>query len=94
MYILIPVLAAVLGGWVGAYFGSKYQKEKEEEKMTEVRDIAIKALDILKKYSKQLFCNAEDDFNTSLTITDKRCVIVLLAWENILLLEYYTSKHA
>lgn len=77
-YIFIPLLAAVLGGWVGAYFGSKYQENKEERKMSELRGIAIKALNIIKKYAKQAYINAEDDFNTSLTITDKRCIIVLL----------------
>ena len=77
-YILIPILAAVLGGWVGAFFGNKYQKAKEDEKMADVRAIAIKALDIIKKYSKQSYCIAENEFNTSLTITDKRSVIVLL----------------
>lgn len=77
-YILIPILTAVIGGWVGAYLGSKYQEKKEEKKMVEVRDIAVKALTILRKYAKQVYSNAEDDFNTSLTITDKRCVIVLL----------------
>jgi hypothetical protein len=77
-YILIPILTAVIGGWVGAYLGSKYQENKEENKMAEIRDIAVKALTILKKYAKQEYSNAEDDFNTSLTITDKRCVIVLL----------------
>lgn len=78
VYVFIPILSAVLGGWVGAYFGSKYQESKEEKKMAEVRGIAIKALTVLKKYSKQFYCNAENEFNTSLTITDKRCVIVLL----------------
>lgn len=77
-YILIPILAAVLGGWVGAFFGNKYQKAKENEKMADVRNIAIKALGIIKKYSKQSYCMAENEFNTSLTITDKRSVIVLL----------------
>lgn len=78
VYILTPILAAVLGGWVGAYFGSKYQKNKEEKKLAEVREIAVKALTIVKKYAKQEYSKAEDEFNTSLTITDKRCVIVLL----------------
>lgn len=78
VYILTPILAAVLGGWVGAYFGSKYQKNKEEKKLAEVRKIAVKALTIIKKYVKQEYSKAEDEFNTSLTITDKRCVIVLL----------------
>ena len=77
-YVLIPILAAVLGGWVGAFFGNKYQKAKEDEKMADVRAIAIKALGIIKKYSKQSYCMAESDFNTSLKITDKRSIIVLL----------------
>lgn len=77
-YILIPLFAAVLGGWVGAYFGGKYQSARENKKMKEVRDIAIKALDILKKYNKQTFTEAESEFNTSLTIAEKRTIIVLL----------------
>lgn len=77
-YFLIPIFAAVTGGWVGAFFGNKYQKAKEDKKMAEVRAIAIKALNIIKKYSKQSYCVAENDFNTSLSITDKRCIIVLL----------------
>lgn len=78
IYILTPLFAAVLGGWVGAFFGNKYQKAKEDEKMADVRNIAIKALSIIKKYSRQSYCMAENEFNTSLTITDKRSVIVLL----------------
>lgn len=78
IYILTPILAAVLGGWVGAYWGSRYQENKEEKKLSEVRNIAVKALTILRKYAKQEYGKAEDEFNTTLTITDKRCVIVLL----------------
>lgn len=78
VYISTPLIAAILGGWVGAFFGNKYQKAKEEEKNAEIRKIAIKALHIIKKYSKQSYCAAENEFNTSLTITDKRCIIVLL----------------
>ena len=70
VYIFTPILAAVLGGWVGAYLGSRYQENKKEKKLTEVRNIAIKALKILRKYSKQEYGKAEDEFNTSLTITD------------------------
>lgn len=76
--IVIPILTAVIGGWVGAYFGMLYQRKKEDEKMQSVRSIAIKALDIIKKYSKKQYTEAESDFNTSLTIAEKRTVIVLL----------------
>ena len=46
--------------------------------MKKVRAIVIKALDVIKKYSKQSYMNAESDFNTSLSITEKRMVIVAL----------------
>ena len=29
IYVLVPILTAVLGGWVGAYFGNKYREDKE-----------------------------------------------------------------
>jgi len=77
-YILIPILAAVLGGWVGAFFGNKYQKAKEDEKMAEVRNIAIKALNIIRHYNGQSYVKAENQFNTDLTIAQKRTIIVLL----------------
>lgn len=77
-YILIPILTAVLGGWVGAYFGNNYQKAKEDEKMAEVRAIAIKALNIIYHYKGQSYVKAENQFNTDLTIAQKRITIVLL----------------
>jgi len=77
-YVLIPILAAVLGGWVGAFFGNKYQKAKEDEKMTKVRGIAIKALKILESYAKKSYREAESEFNNSLSIPEKRTIIVAL----------------
>ena len=29
IYVLVPILTAVLGGWIGAYFGNKYREDKE-----------------------------------------------------------------
>ena len=77
-YVLIPILATVLGGWVGAFFGNKYQKAKEDEKMREVRAIAIKALNVIRHYKDQSYINAENQFNTDLTVAEKRTIIVLL----------------
>ena len=31
MFVLVPILTAVLGGWVGAFFGNKYRKDKETQ---------------------------------------------------------------
>lgn len=46
--------------------------------MQKVRDIAIKALNIIKKYDKQPYTNVDDQFNTDLTIEQKRNTVVLL----------------
>ena len=76
--ILIAILTAIIGGLVGTYFGARFLNMREESKMKEVRAIAIKALDVLKKYSKQSYRNAENDFNTSLSLVEKRTVLVAL----------------
>lgn len=77
-FILIPILAAFFGGWVGAFFGKKYQERKENNKMKDLRDIAIKALNIIKKYNNQSYKAVENQFNTDLSIAQKRTIIVLL----------------
>ena len=46
--------------------------------MAEVRDIAIKALNIIRHYNGQTYVKAENQFNTDLTIAQKRTIIVLL----------------
>lgn len=75
---IIALLTALIGGLIGTYFGARFLNMREESKMQRVRDIAIKALNVIKKYSKQSYRNAENDFNTSLSITEKRMVIVAL----------------
>lgn len=75
---IIALLTALIGGLIGTYFGARFLNMREENKMQRVRDIAIKALNVIKKYSKQSYRNAENDFNTSLSITEKRMVIVAL----------------
>ena len=78
IYVLVPILIAVLGGWVGAYFGNKYRKNKESHEKEIVRNIAIKALNILKSYSGKSFLEAEGEFNKSMSIAEKRTVVVTL----------------
>lgn len=75
---IIALLTALIGGLIGTYFGARFLNMREESKMQRVRDIAIKALNLIKKYAKQSYRNAENDFNTSLSITEKRMVIVTL----------------
>ena len=73
---IIALLTALIGGLIGTYFGARFLNMREENKMQRVRDIAIKALNVIKKYAKQSYRNSENDFNTSLSITEKRMVIV------------------
>lgn len=75
---IIALLTALIGGLIGTYFGARFLNMREENKMQRVRDIAIKALNLIKKYAKQSYRNSENDFNTSLSITEKRMVIVAL----------------
>lgn len=77
-YILIPILTAGIGGWVGAYFGDKYRRDKESKEKEIVRDIAVKALNILKSYAKKSYREAEGEFNRAMSIAEKRTVIVAL----------------
>ena len=78
IYVLVPILTAVLGGWVGAYFGNKYREDKESHEKEIVRNIAIMALDILKSYSGKSYREAEGGFNKSISIAEKRSVVVAL----------------
>ena len=68
---MISLLIAIIGALIGTYGGAYFLGKRQEPKMKEVRGIAIKALMVLKKYSKQSYRNAENDFNTSLSLVGK-----------------------
>lgn len=76
--IIVTFLSALIGGLIGTYAGARFLNTREENKMKKVREIAIKALNIIKKYSRQSFKASENEFNTALTITEKRTIIVAL----------------
>lgn len=78
MEYIIALLTAIIGGIIGTYCGARFLNKREEDKMGKVRTIGIKALNVLKKYSKQSYKNAENDFNTSLSLVEKRTVLVAL----------------
>ena len=78
IYVLVPILTAVLGGWIGAYFGNKYREDKESHEKEIVRNIAIKALNILKSYAGKSYRETEGEFNKSMSIAEKRTVVVAL----------------
>ena len=41
VYVLAPILTAVLGGCFGAYFGNIYSENKESVEKDNIRNIAI-----------------------------------------------------
>lgn len=78
IYVLVPILTAVLGGWIGAYFGNKYREDKKSHEKKIVRNIAIKALNILKSYSGKSYRETEGEFNKAMTVAEKRTVVVAM----------------
>ena len=71
--ILIPILAALLGGFFGAWFQNMFLLHKTNK----VRNIAIRGLRVFKKYAKdgQTYDTATSDFNNELNIVEKHFTI-------------------
>lgn len=76
--IIITALTALIGGIVGTYGGSYFIGRKQQKQLNNVREIAINALDLFKKYKNKTYHDAANDFNVTFTITDKRIIIVAL----------------
>lgn len=80
VYIFVTLLSGAVGAGIGTYFGAYFSARKQEERNREIRKIAIKAVNIIKKYSgkSNTYDVAEADFNTSLSVAEKRVFIVAL----------------
>ena len=78
--VLLSAITALIGGFIGTFLGTFLITKKSEIKMKMVRKVAIKGLDIIKKYAsdKLTYCNAQDQFNKDLNIVEKRTVLVCL----------------
>jgi len=78
--LLVNIITALISGFIGTYFGSFWISKRQERKMSKTRLIAVKALNIIKKYSQKnkSLRSAENDFNTSLSVPEKRAIIVCL----------------
>ncbi len=76
---LLPLISGTLGALIGTYLGSRFLSWKQERKIRNVRATAVKALDIFKSYAKHhSFCDAENEFNNKLNVSEKRAVVVAL----------------
>lgn len=76
--IVLTLLTSALGAFIGTLYGSKKLYEYQQSGKITTRKVAVKAIEILKKYAGQPFTNAQSDFNTSLSISEKRAVLVAL----------------
>lgn len=76
--IIVTLLTTAIGAFVGTLYGSKKLYEYQQSGKISTRKTALKAVEILKKYAGQPYYNAQSDFNTSLSISEKRAVLVAL----------------
>lgn len=77
---LLPLLSGTVGALIGTYCGSHFLHWKKEKKIKRVRAMAVKALNIFKEYAqkKKNYAEAENEFNTKLSVSEKRAVVVAL----------------
>lgn len=75
---LLPLISGAMGAIIGTYGGSYFLYRRTERKTERIRDIAIRGLDIFKKYAKKSYKETVSQFNTDLNISEKRAVIVAL----------------
>lgn len=80
IYVLVTLLSGVAGAWVGTYCGAFFSAHREEKRKKDMRNIAIKGLNIIKKYSVKgnSYDVAEAEFNNLLSVAEKRAFVVAL----------------
>lgn len=76
--IIISCATALIGGIVGTYGSSHFITRKQEKRQENIRKIALRALNIFKDYDGKTYHDAESEFNTKLSITEKRIILVAL----------------
>lgn len=78
--VIVTLLSGAIGAIIGTYYGALFATKRQEKRIKEVRSIALKGIGILKKYARknQSYDMATDDFNNSISIAEKRAVIVAL----------------
>ena len=71
-------MTTALGAFIGTFYGSRKLYQYQQSGKIATRKVAIKAVEILKKYAGQPFSSAKSDFNISLSISEKRAILVAL----------------
>ena len=78
--IIVTLVSGAIGALIGTYGGAYFSALRQERRTKELRDTAIKALQIFLKYArkKQTYDVASSEFNNSLSVAEKRVFIVAL----------------
>ena len=77
---LFSLLSGAVGALIGTYGGVYFSFNKQEKSKRLSRTMAVKAIDIFKKYSKKngTFDQANQEFNNSFSLAEKRAILVAL----------------
>lgn len=80
VYIAVTLLSGVVGAFIGTYFGAVFSARRQEKRLRDVRKMALKAINIFKSYAhgSKSYDETADQFNNSMSISEKRTVIVAL----------------
>lgn len=80
VYISVTLISGAVGAWIGTYYGAQFSARKQEKRNKDMRNMAVKGLNILKRYSGKgnTYDMAEAEFNNSLSVAEKRVFIVAL----------------
>lgn len=78
--IVVTLLSGVVGAFIGTYFGAFFTVRRQEKRLQEVRQMALKAIEIFKSYAHggKTYDETSDQFNNSMSVSEKRTVVVAL----------------
>lgn len=74
------IVVALLSALIGTYCGSFFLSKRQESKMKKVRNVAIRAISIIKTYGRRKgsYDQASSEFNAKMNIAEKRTIVVAL----------------
>lgn len=78
--IIVTLVSGAIGALIGTYGGAYFSTNRQERRIKELRNAAVKALQIFLKYARkrQTYDIAASEFNNSLSVAEKRVFIVAL----------------
>lgn len=80
MEIMATILSGIIGAFIGTFLGALLLWRFNERKTFKTRKIALRAIELFKKYGKSHgdYSKANEEFNSSLNLVEKRSVLVAL----------------